>query len=92
LWYPVAHRDDRMGPKTPIIGIRTPENTYAIPVKSVAQNNDVVERTIDGQVFRFQLDPNTQSVHLIESPQDSQMILSYWFAWVAFHPNTQLID
>lgn len=90
--FPVAHRDDRLGLRTRVIGIRTPQGTAAITVESIGQEKGVVEHTVDGRVFRFSVQADAPTVQLIEAPSDCQVIPTFWFAWVAFHPQTRVIQ
>ena len=93
LAFEVSHRDRRFKNKTPVIGLNINDVTRAYPLHELAKapGGHVVD-TIGGQAVRFQIDPNRGSVRVIKAPDHAQVIHTYWFAWAAFHPETEVYE
>ncbi len=92
LWYPVSRHDDRLTPKTRVIGIRTPDKTRAYTLDAIARAGGVLEAAVEGGTVRIAVDEKAERVHVIEAPSYAQVIHTMWFAWYAFHPETELIE
>ena len=45
---------------------------------------------IDGQPLHLSVDSETNSIRIARSPVDAKVIHTFWFAWVAFHPDTDI--
>jgi hypothetical protein len=45
---------------------------------------------IDGQTIRLAFDPASDAVHIIEAPPQARVVHTFWFAWAAYHEQTEL--
>ena len=87
--FPVDHRDERMANKTPVIGVKLGDEARAYAVDAIrAADGGRLTDTIGQATVVLQADEH--SVRIVESPADAQVVHTFWFAWVAFHPDTHL--
>ncbi len=93
LAFPVASVDRRFKLRTPVIGLKIGGVTRAYPLHELAKapGGHVVD-TIGGQAVRFQVDQGRGVVRVIKAPDHAQVIHTYWFAWAAFHPETEVYE
>ena len=62
-------------------------------VKAAKQgsNGELVD-PINGQQLRLTVDQKLKQVRVLEAPADAKVIHTFWFAWAAFHPQTQVFS
>ena len=90
VFFPVEARDNRIHPKTVIFGIEINGSYLAVQEEDLKQNptikiefagkNILIERSQEG-IVKF---TNQDTSEEIIKERD------FWFAWYAFHPNTEL--
>lgn len=91
LRFPVARLDDRLPPKTRVVGIRLGAVTRAYPIERVAGTvKHRVEDEIGGKLLVLEADATAATIRLIQMPEGAQVVYTFWFAWAAFHPQTQI--
>jgi hypothetical protein len=88
--FPVAATDDRYHPKRLVVGLVADGVAGAILDSAVMKAGGSVEHDFQGRVVRVRYDPNT-AVFTWEAPDDVEVTEAYWFAWKAFHPDTQVL-
>ncbi len=91
LSFPVR-LDRRYHPKMPTIGLRRakgPARAYPA-VELVRAGGRVVER-FDGAPVVVVYDPDRQ-VFDVEAPDGIEVVEGYWFAWMAFHPQSSVFQ
>jgi hypothetical protein len=82
--------DPRYHPKMPTIGMRILQGgARAYPASEILKAGGRVEGEFEGRPVAIAYDPDEQ-VFTVEAPPDVDVIEGYWFAWVAFHPETQV--
>ncbi len=75
-------------PKTPTVGIRLPSGgTRAYPAKELSQAPHRVRERVEGFDIGVRFDPESKSFE-VEAPPEVEVIQLYWFAWMAFHPDS----
>ncbi|MFQ5941401.1 MAG: DUF3179 domain-containing protein [Nitrososphaerales archaeon] len=128
IYFPVAHRDDRLGPKELVMGLEHNNSYKAYKLSDIESQqviNDSVgekevmllslysfmarayDRTLEGKILEFQIidnkliDKETGSEwnfegRAVSGPLEGKQLSrlpvdpSFWFSWVAFHPDTKL--
>ena len=90
LMFPVAHRDDRLPPKTLVIGLQHGDHTVAVPLSTVRESEGGDMRVAVGDQT-VQLRADGESVTVNTAQPGVASVHTFWFAWVASHPPTQLI-
>lgn len=91
LMFPVAHRDGRLSVKMPVVGIRWGGVTRAYPVAAI---QNAPSRTFTDELAGHRVvlrADETGGVRVVEVPPGSQVAHTFWFAWAAFHPKTQVL-
>lgn len=99
LRFPVSNLDDRMRVKDRVVGVRLDHTTRAYPIDTIREQPEgrlideidgrriVIETNLlqEGQARRIQ-----PEVRITELPEGAQCVHAFWFAWAAFHPQTDL--
>ncbi|MGK0209021.1 MAG: hypothetical protein ACI83O_000283 [Patescibacteria group bacterium] len=90
LIFPVNNEDNRIHAKTPVLGIQINEKYKAY------QENDVIDQGIITDTFEgitIELTKNKDGTITIINKYSGEDIVrerDFWFAWYAFHPETEL--
>lgn len=91
LRFPVARLDDRLPPNTRVVGIRLGAVSRVYPLERVAAAlKHRVEDEIGGKPLVLETDATAATIHLIQLPEGAQVVHTFWFAWAAFHPQTEI--
>ena len=94
VYFPVSNTSARYHPKARVIGLVLGEKSKAWPVSELAkQHLSVIEDEFAGQTLRVHYDADSQSA-VIYDTQGQQLTTTtlFWFAWVAFHPDTEVYE
>lgn len=88
IYFPVGRQDPRLHPKEVVFGIRQGHAALAVPERLVREKSAVRAR-LGGEeiVFQYKDGVRAFSKDGVEIPGTS----AYWFAWFAFHPDTELV-
>ena len=89
LMFPVSHRDDRLRPRTPVIGVTLGTASWAYPVSRLAYGKK--QRILDqlgGHQISLEIHPSRGRVSVEQLPDHATSVYCFWFAWAAFHPET----
>ncbi len=91
LMFPVASRDDRLPVKASIVGIKSGNVARAYQIDLIIGSPDgkLLDRIGDGAVELI-AEAGRDSVRVSAAPDDALVVYTYWFAWAAFHPDTEL--
>ncbi|MBI2451731.1 DUF3179 domain-containing protein [Candidatus Pacearchaeota archaeon] len=90
LIFDVENRDDRIHPKTVVLGIEIEGNYKAYREDDLIKEK-VIEDEIDG--VRIRIERGNDGIVKIENIETEEEIVKerdFWFAWYAFHPETEL--
>ncbi len=93
LLFPVANKDSRLGNKEFILGLVIAGRAKAYPVAAI-KNLGEIEDKFAGKLIRIKYLPDQDLIRFFEQ-KDSGLVPinpigSYWFAWIAAHPNSDL--
>lgn len=88
--YPLSHHDDRLPVKTRVIGIQLGDTTRAYPIDAVrlADDGELTDTLGKARITLRAAGPGT--VRIVEAPPKAKIVHTFWFAWAAFHPDTEL--
>lgn len=94
LRFPVSNRDDRLPLMSRVIGVRVGDVTRAYPLDALQpsdggpEDGAQLEDEIAGQRLVLRTSRASGDVAIIESPDDAEIVHTFWFAWAAFHAET----
>lgn len=91
IYFPLSFRSSQYHPKERVIGIEINGKFKAYPFKELSRVNSPLEDSVDGQklFLEFKLESRNG---IIRNSQGKVLpsINAFWFAWYAFHPQTQI--
>lgn len=92
LLFPIRNRNRLIPPKTKIIGVKIDGKIRAYPLFVLPDSKTkIVEEEIEGRMVQIHHNRTSESAYITDS--DGNMlptVSTYWFAWYAFHPETEL--
>ncbi len=93
VWFPVSHNDDRYSAKELVIGLEIDGQFKAYPFTELPKGSDKVFDHHVGHDVVVEYDRDDLSGRVLD-PQGREIptFLVFWFAWVAFHPNTAVYE
>tara|TARA_R110002110_G_scaffold205066_7_gene417302 strand:- start:460165 stop:461169 length:1005 start_codon:yes stop_codon:yes gene_type:complete len=93
VYYPTVHQDLRLTAKDWVIGVTLHDSAIAIPYKELDKAESPLITRVGGREIRVEWDKKASSARVFND--DGEQIpatAGYWFAWVAFHPDTELFN
>ena len=88
LSFPVAHDDGRLSRKQRIIGVRYLDQTLAFVITPGPRH--ISHPLTDGKQIVLSID-DIGGVQVVEQPDGAQAIHTFWYAWAATHPDTEIV-
>ncbi len=91
LMFSVTHSDRRYANKAVVLGVKIGELTKAYPFEELPADTEVVYDELGDHSIVVKYDLPSETAWVLD--QDGTEIPSYtayWFAWVAFHPDTEV--
>jgi hypothetical protein len=83
--------DPRYHPKEMVIGVSVAGADKAYPFVELARGSGDLRDSLAGQDLRIRYDAENRSGRVFDaSGEELPSTLSYWFAWQAFHPHTEV--
>ncbi len=90
LIFPVENNDNRIHPKTPVLGIEI-NNEFKAYKEQDVKDLKIIEDEVSGVKIRLQAkDSGIITIINIETDEEIVKERDFWFAWYAFHPETEL--
>jgi hypothetical protein len=91
IWFPVTHSDKRYKPKAIVIGIILGDSIKAYPFDELPRDADTIQDTLGNQPIVVKYDHQSESGEILDADgTEIPTFTAYWFAWAAFHPNTDV--
>jgi len=91
VYFPVKQRDPRYHPKERVIGIQLDGHTRAYPFSELARTDGNISDRIGTHTITVRYNDADQSgIILNEQGNELATITAFWFAWYAFHPETEV--
>jgi hypothetical protein len=89
LYFPVKNLDRRFHPKEKVLGVEVNGVFKAYPFTLLAQAKTPIVDKINGKAFKVFYDAESQKAFVTdENDIVVPSLVSFWFAWYAFHRNT----
>jgi hypothetical protein len=94
IWFGVQQRSDRYHPKELVIGLEINGRFKAYPFTALERAAAGLRDVVGGRaiVVRFDARHRTGAVYDAASDEEIPAVIAYWFAWYAFHPETELFE
>lgn len=93
LMFPVKHRSKKLPAKEKVIGIEIEGAFKAYPLSKLTTGLNPIEDLFNGKILKIHYDPQAKSARITDlQGQELPAITLYWFAWYAFHPETELYE
>lgn len=95
LMFDVGHRDERLAAKAWVLGLTIGSEAKAWPLSALARHADAQGRyddVVGGQRVRVHYDADAGSAEVFAADgRPLPGVMAFWFAWVAFHPQTAVL-
>lgn len=93
LYFPVEHKDKRLPNKARVLGVQVGERTMAVPLDAIREApGKRLELKFGDDRLIFVCKDKAGLVDVVESPPNARVVHTFWFAWAAFHPDTELYN
>jgi len=91
IFFPVSASNKRFHKKEWVLGINIGKTFKAYPFSELAKTSGRIEEDISGQVITILFDrKNSSASARDEQGKEIPTVMSFWFAWYAFHPDTKI--
>lgn len=91
LMFPVAYRDPHLPAKEWIVGVSVEGRSKAYPFSVLAKSKLPIHDRIGALKLIVEYNPTTRSARIADpSGRTVPAVTVYWFAWAAFHPETEV--
>lgn len=89
LYFPVRHTDTRYHPKEPVIGLSVGDVHKAYPFSELSRTQGLVQDRVAGREVQVYYDRHNRTGRVLAADgSELPSTISYWFAWLAFHPDS----
>ncbi len=95
LMFAVNRTDDRLPSKSPVLGVWTASAAKAYPLaafaaKAGSQQTMQFEDEVGGIPLTIEYRSGPNSLRVLSAGEGVHWLYSFWFAWYAFHPETEI--
>lgn len=93
VWFPVANRDARYHSKELVIGLELDGGVKAYPFAELSQHDTPFQDEVAGRRISVHFDALNRTGRVLdESGNEIPTVIAFWFAWAAFHPDTEVFE
>ncbi len=91
LYFPVSHLDRRYPPKERVLGIVIDGDPRVWPFSELAGAGALIHDCVGGQKVEVRFHKMNGSARLLDRDgRPLPAVTGYWFAWMAFHPDSRV--
>jgi hypothetical protein len=91
LWFTVSNSDKRLRSKDWVLGVTVGESARAYPFERMKKDTSPIQDRIGDTTVTINFDHEHQTAVALDSIGNPlEAVQLYWFAWVAFHPDTSI--
>lgn len=90
LMFPAQPASDRLPAKARVLGVWTGKTARAYPESMFSRDRTRVEETLDGKKLVIEFNPDAKSLRVVEADDGVSWMYSFWFAWYAMRPTTDV--
>ena len=89
LYFPVAEENSRYRRKSLVMGLEIDGHFQAYPFSELNKSPNEFVDEFQGQTFEVHYDKKNKTARIVgENGDEWPTLISFWFAWYAFHPDT----
>lgn len=89
--FPLSHQDDRYHAKERVLGVEINNQYIAFPFSELVKEALPLKTRFNGEDLVINFDEIHESARVTDATGEViPGIILYWFAWVAFHPDTEV--
>ena len=93
LYFGVTSIDPRYHPKEQVIGLSIDGHSKAWPFSELAVAGHRLRDQLAGKVLQLEFDAANRSGRILDADgQELPSTIAYWFAWMAFHPQSAVFQ
>lgn len=87
----MAASDERYHVKEWVLGVTVNGKHKAYPFSELKRGNGLVVDKLDNVEIHIRFDQEHQTARAHDADGNEVLaVMAYWFAWIAFHPDTQV--
>lgn len=90
LMFPARPMNNRLPAKSPILGVWSHGKARAYPLAAFNARGISLEQKLEGKQFKLVYDHQNKSLRVAQADEGLQWMYSFWFAWYAFRPHTEV--
>ena len=93
LMFPVHPSSDLLPEKQKVLGVWAPDGTSKAFAHSAIDGDDAprdVRDEVGGLAITVRIEPSSKSIRVVEADEGLEWMYALWFAWYAFHPETEV--
>ncbi len=91
VFFPVAKKDPRYHPKERVLGVELEGKFRAYPFSELSRTEGTIKERFAGHELTLRYNPKGGSARVFDADgSEVPTITSFWFAWYAFHPETEV--
>lgn len=90
LMFAVKPLDRRLPAKTPVLGVWTANAARAYAVSKFSGESRQLAERLNGKSLTLEYDARSRNLRVSLADEEVQWMYSFWFAWAAFRPKTEL--
>jgi hypothetical protein len=94
LYFPVAHENSDYRRKSLVMGLEIDGHFKAYPFSELKKSPKVFVDEFQGRSFEVQYDKRNETARIVgkddNDGEEWPTLISFWFAWYAFHPDTEV--
>lgn len=90
LMFPVKPISNALPLKESVLGVWDDASALAIPISAFGGKSMQIEKSLGGRKFTVAFDADDQTIRVVKSEAGLQWMNTFWFAWYAFRPETEI--
>lgn len=91
LYFPVSHSSNEYGRKEPVMGLELTGKFKAYAFKELRKGAPRFKDEVGGIELHVEFDKEHETARILNADGDElPTTIAYWFAWYAFHPDTEV--
>ena len=91
LYFPVAEENRRYPRKSIVMGLEIDGRFKAYPFKELKKSPSQFTDEFQGEQIEVYYDDRNQTARILDAHgNELPSLIAFWFAWYAFHPNTEI--